>query len=50
MSLIGKKMTFPTTIRAGDYIQWRLPASEDVFGNAPSGITWTAVKQEMDNL
>ena len=29
-------MTFPKKIRAGDYIQWRIPASQDVFGNAIS--------------
>ena len=34
-------MTFPTTIRAGDYIQWRLPASDDVFGNAISSPDWS---------
>ena len=36
-------MTFPKTIRAGDYIQWRIPASQDVFGNAISSPDWSVV-------
>ena len=34
-------MTFPKTIRAGDYIQWRIPASQDVYGNAISSPDWS---------
>ena len=36
-------MTFPTTIRAGDYVQWRIPASQDVYGNAISSPDWSVV-------
>ena len=36
-------MTFPTTIRAGDYVQWRIPASQDVFGNSISSPDWSVV-------
>jgi len=36
-------MTFPKTIRAGDYIQWRIPASQDVYGNAISSPDWSVV-------
>ncbi len=43
-------MTFPTTIRAGDYIQWRLPASEDVFGNAISSPDWSVIYYLRTNL
>ena len=44
MSLIGKKkVTFPNEIRAGDYVQWRIPASQDVFGNSISSPDWSVV-------
>ena len=36
-------MTFPTTIRAGDYVQWRIPASQDVFGNSISSPDWSVI-------
>lgn len=36
-------MTFPTTVRAGDYVQWRIPASQDVFGNSISSPDWSVV-------
>ena len=36
-------MTFPKTIRAGDYIQWRIPASQDVYGNAISSPDWSVI-------
>ena len=44
MSLIGKKkVTFPNEIRAGDYVQWRILASQDVFGNSISSPDWSVV-------
>jgi len=43
-------MTFPTTIRAGDYIQWRLPASQDVFGNSISSPDWSVIYYLRTNL
>tara|TARA_R100000329_G_scaffold6353_1_gene7918 strand:+ start:33 stop:617 length:585 start_codon:yes stop_codon:yes gene_type:complete len=36
-------MTFPTTIRAGDYIQWNIPASQDYYGNSISSPDWSVV-------
>ena len=36
-------MTFPTSVRAGDYVQWRIPASQDVFGNSISSPDWSVV-------
>ena len=36
-------MTFPTKIRAGDFIQWRLAATQDVFGNSISSPDWTVI-------
>lgn len=36
-------MTFPTTVRAGDYVQWRIPSSKDVFGNSISSPDWSVV-------
>ena len=36
-------MTFPTTVRAGDYVQWRIPASQDVFGNSISSPDWSVI-------
>ncbi len=43
MSQIGKKMTFPSEIRAGDLIQWRLAATQDVFGNSISSPDWSVI-------
>ena len=34
-------MTFPNEIRTGDYVQWRIPASQDVFGNSISSPDWS---------
>ena len=36
-------MTFPNEIRVGDYVQWRIPASQDVFGNSISSPDWSVV-------
>tara|TARA_R100001510_G_scaffold20372_1_gene17782 strand:+ start:563 stop:1147 length:585 start_codon:yes stop_codon:yes gene_type:complete len=36
-------MTFPSEIRAGDLIQWRLAATQDVFGNSISSPDWTVI-------
>ena len=36
-------MTFPNEIRTGDYVQWRIPASQDVFGNSISSPDWSVV-------
>ena len=36
-------MTFPTQIRAGDFVQWRIPADQDVFGNSISSPDWSVV-------
>ena len=36
-------MTFPAEIRAGDLIQWRLPATQDVFGNSISSPDWSVI-------
>ena len=36
-------MTFPIQVRAGDYVQWRIPASQDVFGNSISSPDWSVV-------
>ena len=36
-------MTFPNEIRAGDYVQWRIPASQDVFGKSISSPDWSVV-------
>ena len=43
-------MTFPTTIRAGDYVQWRIPASHDVFGNSISSPDWAVIYYLRTNL
>ena len=43
-------MTFPTTIRAGDYVQWRIPASQDVFGNSISSPDWSVIYYLRTNL
>ena len=36
-------MTFPNEICTGDYVQWRIPASQDVFGNSISSPDWSVV-------
>lgn len=36
-------MTFPTQIRAGDYVQWRIPSDQDKFGNSISSPDWSVV-------
>ena len=36
-------MTFPTQIRAGDFVQWRIPADQDVFGNSISSPDWSVI-------
>ena len=43
----------PTTEDEYNNVNWITGVNEqgeDVFGNPPSEITWTAVKQEMDKL
>ena len=36
-------MNFPQTIRAGDFIQWNIPASQDYYGNSISSPDWSVV-------
>ena len=36
-------MTFPTKIRAGDFVQWRISSTKDVFGNSISSPDWAVV-------
>ena len=36
-------MTFPSPIRAGDFIQWNIPASQDYYGNSISSPDWSVV-------
>ena len=36
-------MTFPQKVIAGDFLQWRIPASQDVFGNSISSPEWSVV-------
>jgi len=36
-------MTFPAEIRAGDLIQWRLAATQDVFANSISSPDWSVI-------
>ena len=43
MSQIGKNMTFPSKIRAGDLVQWRIAATQDVFGNSISSPDWSVI-------
>jgi hypothetical protein len=43
----------PSTEEEYNSVNWITGVNEqgqDVFGNAPNGITWTAVKTEMDKL
>jgi hypothetical protein len=41
LSLTGEAVTVPAQIRAGDTVQWRVPATTDVLGNAVDAATWT---------
>ena len=43
-------MTFPAEIRAGDLIQWRLAATQDVFGNSISSPDWSVIYYLRTNL
>ena len=36
-------MAIPQTIRAGDFIQWNIPASQDYYGNSISSPDWSVV-------
>ena len=36
-------MTFPQKIIAGDFIQWRIPETEDAFGNRINSPDWSVV-------
>ena len=36
-------MTFAQKVIAGDFVQWRIPASQDVFGNSISSPDWSVV-------
>jgi|TARA_B100000405_G_scaffold167111_1_gene116911 hypothetical protein len=36
-------VTFPQKVIAGDFVQWRIPASQDVFGNSISSPDWSVV-------
>ena len=36
-------MTFPSPIRAGDFVQWNIPASQDYYGNSISSPDWSVV-------
>ncbi len=36
-------MVFPSKIRSGDLIQWRDPATNDVYGNPISSPDWTVI-------
>ena len=36
-------MAIPQTIRAGDFIQWNIPASQDYYGNSISSPDWAVV-------
>ena len=36
-------MTFPSPIRAGDFIQWNIPANQDYYGNSISSPDWSVV-------
>ena len=43
-------MTFPSPIRAGDFIQWNIPASQDFYGNSISSPDWSVVYYLRTNL
>ena len=43
-------MLFPQTIRAGDFIQWNIPASQDYYGNSISSPDWSVVYYLRTNL
>ena len=36
-------MAFPQSIRAGDFIQWNIPASQDYYGKSISSPDWSVV-------
>ena len=36
-------MTFPSPIRAGDFVQWNIPASQDYYKNSISSPDWSVV-------
>ena len=36
-------MTFPSPIRAGDFIQWNIPANQDYYGNSISSPDWSVI-------
>ena len=36
-------MTFPKSIRAGDFVQWDIPASQDYYGNSISSPDWSVI-------
>ena len=43
-------MTFPSPIRAGDFIQWNIPASQDFYENSISSPDWSVVYYLRTNL
>ena len=43
-------MTFPSPIRAGDFIQWDIPASQDYYGNSISSPDWSVVYYLRTNI
>ena len=43
-------MTFPSPIRAGDFIHWNIPASQDFYGNSISSPDWSVVYYLRTNL
>ena len=43
-------MTFPAEIRAGDFIQWRIAATKDKFGNSISSPDWSVIYYLRTNL
>ena len=43
-------MAFPKSIRAGDFIQWNIPASQDYYGNSISSPDWSVVYYLRTNI
>jgi len=43
-------MAIPQTIRAGDFVQWNIPASQDFYGNSISSPDWSVVYYLRTNL
>ena len=43
-------MAFPQSIRAGDFIQWNIPASQDYYGNSISSPDWSVVYYLRTNI